>query len=127
MTILKSFFAPSCLVALCLTTLPSEAVTRSSLYLPNNNFCAVYQGRINNEHEFVLWVNEEDKLTIQANDYLEVAVSQQGTVITPYQVDADNQPTSSRWFYHTKLQQKHTILVKGNTPKANIRFCLHEK
>ena len=127
MTILKSFFAPSCLAALCLTTLPSEAVTRSSLYLPNNNFCAVYQGRINNEHKFVLWVNEEDKLTIQANDYLEVAVSQQGSVITPYQVDADNQPMSSQWFYHTKVQQKHTILVKGNTPKANIRFCLHEK
>ncbi|MDJ0729876.1 MAG: hypothetical protein QNJ33_07775 [Crocosphaera sp.] len=127
MKIIQSFFTPSYLVAFCLMTLPSLAVTRSSLYLPNKNFCAVYQGRIYNEHKFVLWVNQEDKLTIQANDYLKVAVSHQGNVITPYQVDSANQPMSSQWFYHTKVQEKHTISVKGNTPKANIRFCLHEK
>ncbi len=127
MTILKSFFTPSCLAALCLMALPGQAVIRSSLYLPNNNFCAVYQGRIHNEHKFVLWVNQEDELTIEANNYLEVAVSQQGNVITPHQVDSDNQPMSSQWFYYPKMQQKHTILVKGNTPKANIRFCLHDK
>ncbi len=127
MTIFKSVFTPSCFATLFLMTLPSEAVTRSSLYLPNNNFCAVYQGRIHNEHKFILWVNQEDNLTIQANDYLEVAVSHQGNVIPPYQVDSKNKPTSSQWFYHTKVQQKHTILVKGNTPKANIRLCLHQK
>ncbi|MDJ0661855.1 MAG: hypothetical protein QNJ42_20580 [Crocosphaera sp.] len=108
-------------------TVPSEAVTRSSLYLPNNNFCAVYQGRINNEHQFTLWVNQEDELRVQANDYLEVAVSHQGNVITPYQVDSDNKPTISQWFYHPKVRQKHIISVKGNTPKANIRLCLYQK
>ena len=70
---------------------------------------------------------QEDELTIEANDYLEVAVSHQGNVITPHQVDSDHQPMSSQWFYYPKMQQKHTILVKGNTPKANIRFCLREK
>lgn len=108
-------------------TLPSEAVTRSSLYLPNKNFCAVYQGRINNEHQFVLWVNQEDELRVQANDYLEVAVSHQGNVITPYQVDSAKKPMISQWFYHTKVQQKHIISVKGNTSKANIRLCLYQK
>lgn len=108
-------------------TLPCEALTRSSLYLPNDNFCAVYQGRINNEHKFVLWVNQEDNLTVQANNYLEVAVSHQGNVITPYQVKSEKKPTQSQWFYHTKVQQKHTISVKGNTPKANIRLCLYQK
>ncbi|MDJ0582170.1 hypothetical protein [Crocosphaera sp.] len=127
MTILKSFFALSSLLGLCLTTLPSQAAKRFSLYLPNNDFCAVYNGRIHNEYKFVLWVNQEDQLTIEANDYLEVAVSHQGNVITPYQVDSDHQPMSSQWFYQTKMQQKHTILVKGNTPRANIRFCLRDK
>ncbi|WP_024750288.1 hypothetical protein [Crocosphaera subtropica] len=127
MTIFKSFFTPSCLATLCFMTLPSEAVTRSSLYLPNKNFCAVYQGRINNEHQFVLWVNQEDELRVQANDYLEVAVSHQGNVITPYQVDSAKKPMISQWFYHTKVQQKHIISVKGNTSKANIRLCLYQK
>lgn len=127
MTILKSLFTPSCLGAFCLLSLPSEAVTHSSLYLPNNNFCAVYQGRINNEHQFVLWVNQEDQLTIQANDYLEVAVSHQGNVIPPYQIDSVKTPMTSQWFYHPKVQRKHIISVKGNTSKADIRFCLYRK
>ena len=127
MTIFKSFFALSSLASFFLITAPGQAVSRFSLYLPNNDFCAVYQGRIHNEYKFVLWVNQEDDLTIEANDYLEVAVSHQGNVITPHQVDSDHQPMSSQWFYYPKMQQKHTILVKGNTPKANIRFCLREK
>ena len=125
MTILKSLLTSSLMAACCLTPLQSLAITRSSLYLPNENFCAVYQGSIHNEHKFVLWVNQEDRLTIQANNDLQVAVTNQGKIITPYQVGAATKPMIAQWFYHTKLQQKHTILVKGNTSQANIRLCLH--
>lgn len=127
MTIFKALFAPSCLTAFCLLSLPTEAITRSSSYLPNNNFCAVYQGKISNEHQFVLWVNQEDKLTVQANKYLTVAVSQEGNVVTPYLVDSVKKPMTSQWFYHPKVQQKHIISVKGNTSTAKIRLCLHQK
>ncbi|MEL4897458.1 MULTISPECIES: hypothetical protein [unclassified Crocosphaera] len=127
MTNIRSLFTLSSVAALCLITVPTEAVTRSSLYLPNDNFCAVYKGMIHNEHTFFLWVNEEDKLTIEADNYLEVAVSHQGNTIIPYQVESAENPMTSQWSYETEMQQKHTILVRGTAPKANIRFCLHDK
>ena len=125
MKIFKSLIAPFLLANFGIVSLPSLAITRSSLYLPNENFCAVYKGGIHNEHKFVLWVNQEDRLTIQADNDLQVAVTHQGKIITPYQIGSANQPMMAQWFYHTKLQQQHTILVKGNTAKANIRLCLH--
>ncbi|MEM8779023.1 MAG: hypothetical protein AAGF26_09150 [Cyanobacteria bacterium P01_G01_bin.49] len=107
-----------------LTTFPVSAVTRSNFYLPDEDFCAVYQGSINSEHQFILSVKQENKLTIQANNDLKVAVIRQGKIITPYQIQASKTPMISQWFYYTKLQQKHIISIKGHTSQAKIRLCL---
>ncbi|MEA5509289.1 hypothetical protein VB715_05875 [Crocosphaera sp. UHCC 0190] len=122
---MKSFVAPLVMSTIWMTTLPSLAVIRSNFYLPSENFCAVYQGMINSEHEFVLLVKQENQLMVEANNNLTVAVSRKGKMIDPYQTNSSKFLKVSERFYRTKRQEKYTILVKGNTTKANIRMCLN--
>ena len=120
----KLILTPFILSNLWVTTLPSLAKTHPNVYLPNQDFCAVYQGSINSEHQFVLSVKQENKLTIYANNDLKVAVIRQGKIISPYQKKLSKTSHLSQWFYHTKFQEKHVISVKGHTSHANLRFCL---
>ncbi|MEA5533243.1 hypothetical protein [Crocosphaera sp. XPORK-15E] len=121
---MKSFLAPLVMSTLWMTTLPSLAVIRSNFYLPSESFCAVYQGIINSEHEFVLSVKQENQLIVEANNNLTVDVSRKGKMIDPYQTNSSKFLKVSERFYRTKRQEKYTISVKGNTAQANIRMCL---
>ncbi len=102
----------------------SLAATRSSWYFPAENFCAVYQGSINSAKQFVLTLENEHQLTIQANSNLSIAVTRQGKVVAPYQVNSPADTPISERSYRTALMGEHIIWVRGSASEAKITLCL---
>lgn len=107
------------------TSLPILGATRSNFYLPNEHFCAVYQGSIHREYKFIVSVKQENQLIIQADNNLNIAVIRQGKIITPYQINLAETSPVSQWSYYTKSQEKHIISVKGHRTNTKIRLCLY--
>ncbi len=95
-------------------------------YLPmKNNFCAVYQGRIDRAQDFPLWVEKQRQITIKVNSDLKVAVLFQGKVVPPYQVNSLTDVPISQYSFRTSSTGNHLVSVRGMTPDAKITFCLN--
>ncbi|WP_227873542.1 hypothetical protein [Aphanothece sacrum] len=104
--------------------IPTLAATRSNFYFPNQDFCATYKGSVESEKRFALLIQNENQLTIQANKNLTVAVTHQGKLVTPYQINSLSDRIRSEIFYRTTMLGEHIISVKGTTSDAKITLCL---
>lgn len=122
--ILKLFLTKIVLSSIFASTTSTLAAIRSIFYFPAEKFCAVYQGNINSAKQFVLLLEHENQLTIQANSDLSIAVTRQGKVIPPYQVNSANDTLVSKHSYRMAMMGEHIIWVKGSASEAKITLCL---
>ena len=104
--------------------LPVGAARKFNLYLPSQDFCAVYQGNIDNERTFTLWVDNNRQLTIKANRELKIAVTSGGNFIPAYQVGTLSEPDISQRSYRTRMTGNHLISIRGIAQDVTITFCL---
>lgn len=104
------------------------ALRRFNLYLPAQKFCAVYQGAIESEKQFTLWVDDDRDLTIKIDRELKVAVTVGSNIVPAYQIEPVSDvshPGFSEHSYRTSMTGSHVIFVKGIARDATITFCLH--
>jgi hypothetical protein len=122
---LKAFITTMAISTLwAVNIIPTLAATRSSFYFPNQDFCATYKGSVESEKRFALLIQQENQLTVQANKNLTIAVTHQGKVVTPYQIDSLSDRIRSLISYRTTMLGEHIISVKGTTSDAKITLCL---
>lgn len=94
-----------------------------NLYLPSERFCAVYQGNIQNEQKFTLWVDDDRELIIKTDRGLKVAVVLQGKVLPPYQINSKTSKSASQYAYRTSVTGNYVILIRGVARDATVTFC----
>ncbi|ACK72921.1 hypothetical protein PCC7424_4558 [Gloeothece citriformis PCC 7424] len=112
------------LSSLFLPLLPSLAAKHFNLYLPIDKSCAVYKGKIDHAQTFPLWIERNRQLMIETDNQLEVAVSFQNQIMSPYQVNSLYSRIISQYSYRTSATGKHIISIQGKAEKATITFCL---
>ena len=112
------------LSTLLITATSAQAARRDAFYLPSDSFCAVYQGMIQREHKFTLWVDTNRELTIKANNDLKIAVILQGKILPAYHIRPESEATFSEHAYRTSNTGNHVIAVRGISNDATITFCL---
>jgi hypothetical protein len=100
------------------------AAKSSSFYFPDDNFCAVYQGKIEEGQSFPIWVERNRQLIIKTDKGVKIAVAFQNRILPAYQIDAISDDFSSQYFYKTSQTGNHLITVKGVDQNAQISFCL---
>jgi hypothetical protein len=107
-------------------TAPAALAARSwNLYFPSDRFCAVYQGNIQNEQKFTLWVDYNQEIVIKTDQDLKVAVILQGKVLPPYQIAPKPGTSASKYAYRTSVTGNHVIFIRGVARDATITFCLN--
>ena len=121
---MKKLLAPLTLFVFLISSTSALAIRRFTLYLPDQNSCAVYHDRIYSEQTFNLWLETNRKLTIKANKDLKVAVILQGKLVIPYQIDSVTETELSEHSYHIGTTGNHVILVRGRNPEATVSFCM---
>ncbi|HAC63820.1 MAG TPA: hypothetical protein DCF68_09845 [Cyanothece sp. UBA12306] len=121
---MQRFLTTLALSSVCVGISPSLAAVRPSFYFPAENFCAIYQGSINSAKQFVLLLENEKQLTIQANSNLSISVTRQGKVVPPYQINSPTGKLISEHSYRTAKMGEHIVVVKGSTSEAKITLCL---
>jgi len=113
-------------VATALLGVNGEAIAAlyPSVYLPNDKFCAVYQGNVSAQKAFTLWADPNRQLTIKADRELKVAVLQSGKLIPPFAIDRPDDPSQLAQSYRTVSEGNHQIVLRGTVLATKISICL---
>lgn len=100
------------------------AAKSSYLYFPDDNFCAVYQGSIEDREVFPMWVEKNRQLVIKTDKDLRVAVVFNNRIVPAYQIDVVSDAITSQYFYKTSQTGNYLITINGGEEDVNLSFCL---
>lgn len=122
---LKGLIRIIAVTSFLIPTAASLAAKSSHFYFPDDNFCAIYQGKLENKQAFPIWVEKNRRLIIKTEKDVKIAVVFNNRILPAYQIDTISDLVSSQYFYRTSQTGNHLVTIQGIDQDIKITFCLH--